>query len=153
MSVNSQTPYAAYQPQPTKAPVNRSGFFIKYDLKEEIGVGSTSKCYRCSRKSDGQNFACKVIDKRQVEVKFTGLLDQFFVEINVSYRTRFINYIVPPSYALMDLAPLLHHLRSDYTQNIIAYFVTKLILSLMFSDCAGSKNSKSSEYNSSRGYI
>ena len=83
VSVNTQAPYAAYQPQPTKTQVNRSGFFIKYELKEEIGVGSTSKCYRCCRKSDGQNFACKVIDKRQVEVKFTGLLDQFFVEINV----------------------------------------------------------------------
>ena len=92
VSVNTQAPYAAYQPQPTKAPVNRSGFFIKYDLKEEIGVGSTSKCYRCSRKSDGQNFACKVIDKRQVEVKFTGLLDQFFVEINVSYNTYLFDF-------------------------------------------------------------
>lgn len=28
-------------------------------------------------------FACKVIDKRQVEAKFNGLLDQFFVEIKV----------------------------------------------------------------------
>lgn len=84
MSVNTQAPYAPYQQQPApKTQPNRSGFFIKYELKEEIGVGSTSKCYRCSRKSDGQNFACKVIDKRQVEVKFTGLLDQFFVEINV----------------------------------------------------------------------
>jgi hypothetical protein len=86
VSVNSQAPYQQQVPnqqQPNKTQVNRSGFFIKYELKEEIGVGSTSKCYRCCRKSDGQNFACKVIDKRQVEVKFTGLLDQFFVEINV----------------------------------------------------------------------
>lgn len=93
MSVNTQTPYVAYQPQPTKTQVNRSGFFIKYELKEEIGVGSTSKCYRCSRKSDGQNFACKVIDKRQVEVKFTGLLDQFFVEINVSFYELFLCHV------------------------------------------------------------
>ena len=83
VSVSTQAPYAAYQQPPVKIQLNRTGFFIKYELKEEIGVGSTSKCYRCSRKSDGQNFACKVIDKRQVEVKFTGLLDQFFVEINV----------------------------------------------------------------------
>ena len=81
--MSTQAPYAAYQQPPVKTQLNRTGFFIKYELKEEIGVGSTSKCYRCSRKSDGQNFACKVIDKRQVEVKFTGLLDQFFVEINV----------------------------------------------------------------------
>jgi len=58
-------------------------FNIKYDLREEIGVGSTSKCYRCVRKSDRKEFACKVIDKQQVEVKFTGLLEQFFLEIKV----------------------------------------------------------------------
>jgi serine/threonine protein kinase len=56
---------------------------MKYELKDEMGVGSTSKCYRCIRKSDGQEFACKVIDKRQVEMKFSGLLDQFYVEIKV----------------------------------------------------------------------
>ena len=87
VSAGTQVPYATYQQQQSKPQTNRSGFFIKYELKEEIGVGSTSKCYRCSRKSDGQNFACKVIDKRQVEVKFTGLLDQFFVEINVRNTT------------------------------------------------------------------
>eukprot|EP01033_Poteriospumella_lacustris_P019365 gene19365-14007_t len=58
-------------------------FHTKYELKEEIGVGSTSKCYKCARKSDGKEFACKVIDKRQVEMKFSGLLDQFNIEIKV----------------------------------------------------------------------
>ena len=69
----------------TAAPAqgSRSGFFLKYDLKEEVGVGSTSKCFRCVRKSDGVNFACKVIDKKHVEVKFSGLLDQFFTEIKI----------------------------------------------------------------------
>lgn len=63
---------------------NTGKFFnIKYELREEIGVGSTSKCYRCIRKSDRKEFACKVIDKQQVEVKFTGLLEQFFLEIKV----------------------------------------------------------------------
>ncbi len=61
----------------------KPGFFIKYDLKDVIGVGSTATCHRCIRKSDGAEFACKVIDKRQVEVKFAGLLDQFYVEIRV----------------------------------------------------------------------
>jgi serine/threonine protein kinase len=58
-------------------------FFKKYDLKEVIGVGSTGTCHRCIRKSDSKDFACKIIDKRQIEVKFTGLLDQFYVEIRV----------------------------------------------------------------------
>jgi serine/threonine protein kinase len=61
----------------------KSAFYMSYELKEEIGVGSTSKCYRCVRKSDQKHFACKVIDKRQVELKFSGLLEQFYVEINV----------------------------------------------------------------------
>lgn len=61
----------------------KSAFYMNYELKDEIGVGSTSKCYRCCRKSDGKEFACKVIDKRQVEMKFSGLLDQFNVEIKV----------------------------------------------------------------------
>jgi serine/threonine protein kinase len=56
---------------------------MNYELRDEIGVGSTSKCYRCVRKADGTEYACKVIDKRQVEMKFSGLLDQFFVEIRV----------------------------------------------------------------------
>lgn len=63
--------------------VSKSAFYLKYELRDEIGVGSTSKCYKCMRKSDGKFFACKVIDKRQVEMKFSGLLDQFFVEIKV----------------------------------------------------------------------
>jgi len=71
----------------------KTGFFITYDLKEEIGVGSTSKCYRCIRKSDKKEFACKLIDKRQVEMKFSGLLEQFFVEIKVLKALKHPNII------------------------------------------------------------
>ena len=62
---------------------SESSFAAKYDLRDEIGVGSTSKCYKCIRRIDGKEFACKVIDKRNVEMKFSGLLDQFFVEMKV----------------------------------------------------------------------
>mmetsp|Transcript_17169 Transcript_17169/g.17248 ORF Transcript_17169/g.17248 Transcript_17169/m.17248 type:complete len:427 (+) Transcript_17169:53-1333(+) len=66
------------------APVNnKTGFMVKYDLKEVIGVGSTSSCHRCLRKADGVEFACKVIDKKQIELKYTGLMDQFNIEIKV----------------------------------------------------------------------
>lgn len=65
------------------ATTSKSAFHMNYELKEEIGVGSTSKCYRCRKKSTGTEYACKVIDKRQVEMKFSGLLDQFFLEIKV----------------------------------------------------------------------
>ena len=75
---------SSYQPSGAGSNGARStAFASKYEQKEEIGVGSTSKCYRCLRKSDGQSFACKVIDKKQVEMKFSGLLDQFFIEIKV----------------------------------------------------------------------
>jgi len=60
---------------------SRAGFFLKYELRETVGVGSTSTCHRCTRKSDGVEFACKVIDKQQIDEKFTGLLDQFYIEI------------------------------------------------------------------------
>jgi hypothetical protein len=63
--------------------LNKGTFSMHYELREEMGVGSTSKCYRSIRKIDNKEFACKVIDKRQVEMKFSGLLDQFYVEIKV----------------------------------------------------------------------
>ena len=69
-------------PQSIPAPTP-SGFFYKYELKDEIGVGSTSKCFRCVRKTDGKEYACKVIDKSNIEAKFTGLLAQFLIEIKV----------------------------------------------------------------------
>ncbi|RYH23427.1 serine/threonine-protein kinase [archaeon] len=70
----------------TKSPPHgtlKSAFHQHYELREEMGVGSTSKCYRCIRKTDAKEFACKVIDKRHVEIKFSGLLDQFYVELKV----------------------------------------------------------------------
>ena len=63
--------------------LSKATFHMNYELRDEIGVGSTSKCYKCIKKSTGEEYACKVIDKRQVEMKFSGLLDQFFVEIKV----------------------------------------------------------------------
>jgi len=91
-----------YQPQIAATQV-KTGFFITYDLKEEIGVGSTSKCYRCVRKSDKKEFACKLIDKRQVEMKFTGLLEQFFVEIKVLKSLNHPNIIhIEDSYETPD---------------------------------------------------
>ena len=49
-----------------------------------IGVGSTSTVYRCVEKGgEGREFACKIIDKRMVETRFRGLLDQFQIEIGV----------------------------------------------------------------------
>lgn len=37
-----------------------------YTLGEVLGTGTTSTCYRCERRADGTEFACKVIDKRKL---------------------------------------------------------------------------------------
>ncbi|GAB5034263.1 camk camk1 protein kinase [Nannochloropsis oceanica] len=59
-------------------------FHVKYELKDVIGVGSTSTVYRCvEKRGEGREFACKIIDKRMVESRFRGLLDQFQLEIGV----------------------------------------------------------------------
>lgn len=73
--------------------LQKGGFFAKYDIKEEIGVGSTCVCYRCIRKADRMDFAVKVIDKRQIESKFIGLLDQFYVEIKILQELHHPNII------------------------------------------------------------
>lgn len=87
-NVDSSTAAATVAFNTTETSVYSSGqksssFHFNYELKEEIGVGSTSKCYHCIKKADGSEYACKVIDKRQVELKFSGLLEQFFTEIKV----------------------------------------------------------------------
>jgi len=46
-------------------------------------VGSTSTVHRCIERSTGREFACKVIDKRHINLKFPGLLEQFQIEIGV----------------------------------------------------------------------
>lgn len=63
----------------------KAGFFVEYDLKEEIGVGSTAKCFRCVRKSDNKEFACKVVDKRtnHTDGASAVVLEQFMTEIKV----------------------------------------------------------------------
>ncbi len=90
----------------------KSAFYMSYELKEEIGVGSTSKCYRCVRKTDQREFACKVIDKRQVELKFSGLLEQFYVEINVLKALHHPNII---------------HLEDTFESNDRIYMVMELM--------------------------
>jgi serine/threonine protein kinase len=53
----------------------------KYQLMEVLGVGSTSTCHRCVEKSTGIHYACKIIDKRLIEDRFQGMMEQFHTEI------------------------------------------------------------------------
>ncbi|EWM25947.1 Protein kinase, ATP binding site [Nannochloropsis gaditana] len=62
----------------------RGGFHARYELCDVIGVGSTSTVHRCvERGGEGREFACKIIDKRMVESRFRGLLEQFQIEVAV----------------------------------------------------------------------
>jgi Serine/threonine protein kinase len=53
----------------------------KYQMCEVLGVGSTSVCHRCVDRNTGRSFACKIIDKVQIEQRFEGMIDQFHTEI------------------------------------------------------------------------
>ena len=48
---------------------------------EILGVGSTSTCHRCVHKRTDEHYACKIIDKRLIEDRFEGMMDQFHTEI------------------------------------------------------------------------
>ena len=53
----------------------------KYEICEVLGVGSTSTCHRCVSRADGQSYACKIIDKKHIEQRFAGMIEQFHTEI------------------------------------------------------------------------
>ena len=52
-----------------------------FEMGPVLGKGSTSICHECRALSDGMRYACKVIDKDMVELRFAGQLDQFRVEV------------------------------------------------------------------------
>lgn len=53
----------------------------KYQMCEVLGVGSTSICHRCVDRNTGKPYACKIIDKEQIEQRFEGMMEQFHSEI------------------------------------------------------------------------
>jgi serine/threonine protein kinase len=52
-----------------------------FEMGPVIGKGSTAICHECRALADGARYACKVIDKAVVELRFVGQLDQFRVEV------------------------------------------------------------------------
>jgi len=58
-----------------------AALYEKYQLMEELGVGSTSTCQRCMNKKTGVHYACKIIDKQMIEERFHGMMEQFHTEI------------------------------------------------------------------------
>mmetsp|Transcript_15077 Transcript_15077/g.21516 ORF Transcript_15077/g.21516 Transcript_15077/m.21516 type:complete len:524 (-) Transcript_15077:323-1894(-) len=65
----------------------------KYELREVLGVGSTSTCHRCVRRSSGRSYACKVIDKKHIEQQFRGMISQFQTEIEALRSLKHPNII------------------------------------------------------------
>lgn len=55
--------------------------YEKYEICEVLGVGSTSTCHRCINRVDGKSYACKIIDKKHIEQRFAGMIEQFHTEI------------------------------------------------------------------------
>lgn len=57
-----------------------------YDMKGIIGIGTTSKVYLCKRRARSEAFACKVIDKRKLNIEIENkelLLTQLRKEIEI----------------------------------------------------------------------
>ena len=48
---------------------------------EVLGIGSTSNVHRCLNKRDNLFYACKIIDKEQMEDRFQGMMAQFQTEV------------------------------------------------------------------------
>lgn len=62
-----------------------------YVLHEAIGVGSTSTVHRCERITDGQSFACKIIDVHSLDDRFQQT--QFETEISALRQLNHPNII------------------------------------------------------------
>lgn len=65
----------------------------KYQLLEVLGVGSTSTVHRCLNKDDDIFYACKIIDKYQMEDRFAGMMAQFQTEIQALKQLQHPNII------------------------------------------------------------
>lgn len=53
----------------------------KYDLREVLGVGSSSTVHRCILRATKESFACKVIDCQHMDEKFRAMMYQFQTEV------------------------------------------------------------------------
>jgi hypothetical protein len=53
----------------------------QYELREVLGVGSSSTVHRCVSRLTGESFACKVIDCQEIDERFQGMMNQFLSEI------------------------------------------------------------------------
>lgn len=63
------TPAAEKMPLRIASRVPES-FARSYEVKEVIGTGSSSKCYKCTRRRDGKDFAVKVIDFGSLSLQY-----------------------------------------------------------------------------------
>lgn len=83
-----------------------------YLVKEQIGKGSTSTCYKCVHRRSGNVLAVKVIDKRRVAMMFSELLAQFRQEVHI---LRLLNH--------PHIIKLYEVFESDTTLHVVTEFV------------------------------
>ncbi len=94
-------------------PDGEQRFMRKYQMSEVLGVGSTSICHRCVDRNTGKSYACKIIDKQQIEARFEGMLSQFKMEIAALQK--------------LSTHPNIIQLYDVYTTNTKIYIVMELM--------------------------
>jgi len=68
---------------PGDVPFPKNIFLEEYELKDQLGKGSTAHCYACEERATGLQFAAKVINKRKIAVKYRNLIPQFRKEVEI----------------------------------------------------------------------
>ena len=91
--MNSAQPKSIVSNNSDDAIDSEQQFKNKYQMCEVLGVGSTSICHRCVNKQTGASFACKIIDKQQIESRFAGMMEQFRSEIDALRKLQHPNII------------------------------------------------------------
>ena len=70
-----------------------SELYSKYEIAEVLGVGSTSICHRCIEIATGNDRACKIIDKTEIDPQYQSMMDQFYMEIETLRSLKHPNII------------------------------------------------------------
>ncbi len=74
-------------------PFGSARFEEYFDLREQLGKGSTAACHLCVELGTGQRYAVKVINKKKISVLYADLLPQFRREVDILRRLQHPNII------------------------------------------------------------
>ena len=74
-------------------PFGPARFEEHFDLREQLGKGSTAACHLCVEFGTGQRYAVKIINKKKISVLYADLLPQFRREVDILRRLQHPNII------------------------------------------------------------